>query len=84
MVKNGSTLHPLIGDVWRARRINRVIGFGAVRPWEVRQLDEEWLAVFDGLSEFEQGKEEESRAKQAAEDAFARVRARHPSYRKYG
>lgn len=81
---NGTTSHTLIGDVWRAQRINRVVGFGMLRPWEIQELDEEWLQVFDGLFELQELREQQKAQTRAAEDAFARVRARHPSYRKYG
>jgi hypothetical protein len=75
-------LHPLIGDVVRARRANRVVGFVVIAPWQVANLTEEWLAVLDGLSETQKAQESEALAKAAAERVFAKRRAAHPTYRK--
>lgn len=75
--------HALIVDVWRSQRINGLLGFGFLAPWEVRHLDEEWLMVLDGLADMREEKVLEEKQKRAGEDAFAKVRARHPSYRKY-
>lgn len=75
--------HALIVDVWRSQRINALLGFGIVSPWEIEKLDEEWLMVLERLADLREEKAVEEKQKRAADEAFARVRAKHPSYRKY-
>lgn len=70
-------------SVLRARKINKVIGFGAITPWQVPELDEDWLAVFDGLYSLEDKKELLQKSKQNFDNVLARRRAAHPTYRKY-
>jgi hypothetical protein len=83
----GRTSHPLFVNVSMARKVNAVCGYGAVSPWEVGELTEEWLNIFDGLYDYEKEKAEKSRQEDASKDNFERVlarkRAEHPSYRKY-
>ena len=84
---SGGTSYELFVNVSKARKINAVCGFGAVTPWEVGELDEEWSEMFDGLYEYEKEKarEGEQIAKSEArfESVLAKQRADHPSYRKY-
>lgn len=73
--------------VSQARKFNKVIGFEAVTPWTVGELDEEWTALLEGLYVIETKKAESERQKAEGsrrfEDVLARRRAAHPSYRKY-
>jgi len=73
--------------VSQARKFNKVIGFEAVMPWTVGELDEEWTALLEGLYVIETKKAEGERQKAEGsrrfEDVLARRRAAHPSYRKY-
>ena len=71
----------------QARKINKVCGFDAVAPWDVGQLDDEWVALFDGLYEIEEKKakfeKQKAEGSRRFEDVLTRRRAAHPSYRKY-
>jgi hypothetical protein len=76
------TDHAFIADVWTARRVNAVLGFGAVTPWQIKEFDEETLAVLHELSEYEKERADQARNKQEFENKLAQVRANHPTYRK--
>jgi hypothetical protein len=59
----------------QANRINRACGGVVVAPWEIDQLDDDWLEAFDGLAErlpaMQKGAK---RAEQAAEEWRAKFR----------
>jgi hypothetical protein len=82
----GRASHELIVKVSQARKINSVCGFGAVRPWEVGELDEEWFELLDGLYEYEHEKAEDEKqifkGDRQFEEILAKRRREHPSYRK--
>ena len=67
--------------------MNAVCGFGAVTPWEVGELTEDWMDVLDGLYVYEREKAEKDRQEDASKENFERVlarrRAENSSYRKY-
>lgn len=77
---DGQTDHLLILDVWKARKINAVAGFAIISPWQIKELDEEWLAVFDGLYGLQREQEESARNKREFEALLQKRRAAHPSY----
>lgn len=66
-------------NVYYARLINQQSGGTVIAPWEVGQLDEEWLAVFLGLRDLPALREQY----QAFEKRLAEIRRKHPTYRKY-
>ena len=67
--------------------MNAVCGFGAVAPWEVGELTEDWMDVLDGLYVYEREKADKDRQEDLSKENFERVlarrRAENPSYRKY-
>lgn len=69
-----------MADVLLARRINQQSGGVVVAPWEVRDLPDDVLDVFQALA-FDLPSMQQAHA--AKEKAFADARERHPSYRKY-
>ena len=54
-------------------------GGTVIAPWEVDQLNEEWVDVFEGLAELPALQKNY----QAFENRLAEIRAKHPTYRKY-
>lgn len=84
MRDKGETNHAMLKMISLARKVNEVCGFAALAPWDADGLNEEWQAVFEGLYDIREVKLMQERQARASEDAFAKVRARHPSYRKYG
>ncbi len=70
-------------DVLRARKINGLLGFGIIAPWQVCQLDDAWLAALEGLYDIEAYRRDVQRGKNAFENVLAAKRAAHPTYRKY-
>ena len=77
--QKGATAHEKIKAIELAKIINLQCGGVVIAPWDVDQLDEEWIDVFKGLLELPQ-----LRANyQAFNTKLAEVRRRHPTYRKY-
>lgn len=54
-------------------------GGAVIAPWEIDQLDEEWLDVFMGLTELPALRKQY----QAFDKRLAEIRSQHPTYRKY-
>ena len=77
--RTGQTEHPQLRAVMRARLVNTQCGGAFVLPWEVDQIDEEWLAVFYGLSNLPDLKKNYN----DFEKTLAEKRRNHPTYRKY-
>jgi hypothetical protein len=62
-----------------AKLINLLSAGAVIAPWEVEQLDEEWVDVFRGIAKLP-----ERRASYMAFDRrLAEIRSKHPTYRKY-
>lgn len=80
--KTGRTDHPLLHRLSLARKINSVVGFGSIAPWQTGELDEEWTMVFDAMYEYEKEVKESNKGKERFDQVLARKRAAHPSYRK--
>jgi hypothetical protein len=59
--------------------INRFSGGTVIAPWEVEQLDDEWIDVFTGLADLPRLRKDY----QAFEKLLAKRRMQHPNYRKY-
>jgi hypothetical protein len=77
--QKGSTAHDKIKAVELAKLINMQCGGAIVAPWDVDQLDDEWIDVFSGLYKLPQ-----MRANyQAFDTRLKDIRAKHPTYRKY-
>lgn len=81
--RDGGSSHPLLADTWRAQRINTMLGFGAIHPWEISQLDEVWLNTLDGVAALHKDQAELNKAKAEFEASLAQARADNPSYRPY-
>ena len=81
--EKGEVNHDLLYKVSQARKINQVCGFEAIAPWEVGELDEEWMMVFDGLYHLQKTQREQTASQKRFDNTLARVRAKHPTYRKY-
>ena len=85
--KTGRTSHEYFVAISLARKVNAVCGFGAVAPWEVGELTEDWMDALDGLYVYEREKAEKDRQEDASKENFERVlarrRAENQSYRKY-
>jgi hypothetical protein len=73
------TNHPKLLAVYRAQVINLQCNGTVIAPWEVDQLDEEWLAVFTALADTDRW----SRNSQQFENRLQERRREHPTYRKY-
>jgi hypothetical protein len=73
-----------LGDVIRVQRWNRLLGFGIIAPWVIPELDEEWVAVLDGLAGLSAEQEERKAVERNPnfENYLSKRRATHPSYRK--
>lgn len=59
--------------------INLQSGGAVIAPWDVSQLDEEWIDVFKGLMELPGLRADY----QAFDRRLAEIRGKHPTYRKY-
>ena len=81
--KTKRTSHPIIADVWIAQRINGLLGFGIMAPWQVKDLTDEWLDALDALAEDRQRRMDEEQARVEFERVLKKRRASHPTYRKY-
>ena len=85
--KTGRTSHEYFVNISLARKVNAVCGFGAVAPWEVGELTEDWMDALDGLYVYERDKADKDRQEDASKENFERVlarrRAENQSYRKY-
>lgn len=77
--RTGQTHHSQILAVQYAKLINLMSGGTVIAPWEVDQLDEEWLNVFFGLLDLPKRRE----SYQAFERRLIQRRNEHPNYRKY-
>ena len=55
-------------------------GYPAISPWQVGELTEEWLDVFEGLFELREDELERIEQKRVADQAFAKVRREHPTF----
>jgi hypothetical protein len=73
------TGHTRLLAVQYARLINQFSGGTVIAPWEVSQLDEEWLEVFLGLIDLPRLRANH----QAFDKRLAERRQAHPTYRKY-
>jgi hypothetical protein len=62
-----------------ARLINLQCAGAVIAPWEVDQLDDEWVDVFKGLAELPSLRA----SYQAFDHRLAEIRSKHPTYRKY-
>jgi len=62
-----------------AKRINQECGGAVIAPWQLEQMNYEWLEVFDGLRELATLREQY----QATEKRLQEIRRSHPTYRKY-
>ena len=77
--QKGTTAHEKIKAVELAKSINLLSNGAVIAPWEVDQLDDEWIEVFKGLRELPR-----LRANyQAFDKRLAEIRRKHPTYRKY-
>ncbi len=76
----GEARHPKIVAVQLAKLINLQCGGAVITPWEIEQLEEEWLDVFEGLAELPNLRAQY----QAFDQRLAEIRSQHPTYRKYG
>ena len=65
--------------VQTARLINMQSGGTVIAPWDVEQLDEEWIEVFMGLSDLPALTADY----QKFETRLSEIRSKHPTYRKY-
>ena len=63
----------------RARMINMQCGGAFVAPWQVEQIDQEWLDVFYGLTNLPDLKKNYNEFEQT----LAERRRSNPTYRKY-
>lgn len=77
--QKGATAHERLKAVELARIINLQSGGAVIAPWEVDQLDDEWIDVFKGMLELPDLRKNY----QAFEKKLAEVRMKHPTYRKY-
>ncbi len=77
--QKGETVHEKILAVDLAKMINLFSGGAVIAPWEVDQLDDEWVAVFRGLASLTSRRA----SYQAFEKRLIERRAQHPTYRKY-
>jgi len=62
-----------------AKLINLQCAGAVIAPWEVDQLDEEWVDVFKGLAELPNLRA----TYQAFDKRLVEIRSKHPTYRKY-
>lgn len=77
--RTGQTQHERILAVQYAKLINFQSGGTVIAPWDVPQLDEEWLNVFLGLLDLPRRRENY----QAFERRLIQRRQENPNYRKY-
>ena len=77
--QNRNTGHARLMAVQYARLINLYSGGAVIAPWEVDQLDDEWLDVFLGLIDLP----DRSKNYQAFDNRLVERRREHPTYRKY-
>lgn len=68
----------MIGDIYRARRINALLGGAFVTPWDLGELDEATLDLFESLTVELPGYR---KGQQEVESIFAKWRAEHKTYR---
>ena len=73
------TGHPRLLAVHYARRINEQSGGVVIAPWDVEQLDEEWLEVFNALAD----ENRHTKSQQEFEQRLQQRRNENPTYRKY-
>jgi hypothetical protein len=59
--------------------INQLCGGAFFLPWDVEQIDDEWLAVFYGLNDLPS----QRKNYQQFEELLAKRRKQNPGYRKY-
>jgi len=85
--ETGRATNEYLQKVSLARRINKVCGYGAVSPWDVGELTEDWAEMFCALYEYEskdaEEKRQEAESSRQFEDVLSKRRREHPSYRKY-
>jgi hypothetical protein len=77
--RSGTTDHPQVRAVMRARMINNQLGGAFFTPWDVDQLDDTWLNVFYGLTDLPNMKKNYTNFEKKLQEA----RRKHPTYRKY-
>lgn len=79
LARDGRTTHPVLSKILLARAINRALGGGVVAPWDLESLPED---ILDALVAFVRDLPDLQRSFREAEEAFARWRAQHPTYRR--
>ena len=79
IAQNKSVNHPRLLSVQTAKMINMYSGGTVIAPWEVDQLDDEWIDVFFGIADLPELRNHY----QAFEKRLAERRRQHPNYRKY-
>ena len=77
--KGTHSRHARLSAVQSAGLINRICQGVVIAPWEVEQLDEEWLDIFYGLADVNRWK----RSAEQFDERLKKVRSQHPTYRKY-
>jgi len=78
IARTGWVSDPFIADVFRARRINNLLGGAFVTPWDLDKMDEATLDIFDGLVIELPGYR---KGQQEIDKKFSEWRAQHPTYR---
>ena len=77
--RTGHTDHEKLRAVEVAKLINLLSAGAVIAPWEVEQLDEEWVDVFRGLARLPSMRA----SYQAFDRRLAEIRSKHPTYKKY-
>jgi hypothetical protein len=54
LARGGSTTDPILVGYLRAQKINQAAGGVIIAPWEVDELNDEWLSGADSLAKMEQ------------------------------
>lgn len=49
MFRSGGTDNPLMVDVVLCRRINQKLGGAVFKPWEIGEIDQDWLDAIENL-----------------------------------
>lgn len=50
MAKGKPIDNPYLVGIVRAKQINQQVGGFMIAPWDISELPEDWLLVFDGLA----------------------------------
>jgi hypothetical protein len=76
--KDGVTRDPMLGAVYLSEYINRRNGGVLVTPWDVDELPDEYVTLYQAL----QRVDAQAKKKNALESMFTSFRRKHPTYRK--